>query len=220
MYNLVMKDLKLGIQPMFFVFPILLGMLMLIPSWIYFLVPMYFFWISVPNMFGNFKTQNDLMFTSMMPVTKKDIVKARVSVIVILEILHIGFAVIFGLVHDLVYSNLNITYYFFAPSMGFWGLCMAMLAIFNIILIPMYYKTAYKFSGALFSATSAAMIFAGIVQWLGIQIKSVSDIFNVTIADHIAIHASVLIAGIVIFAAFTLIAYRIAVKRFLKVELL
>lgn len=220
MYNLVMKDLKLGIQPIFLVFPILLGMLMLIPSWVYFLVPMYFFWITVPNMFGNFKTQNDLMFTSMMPVTKKDIVKARVSVIVILEILHIGFAVIFGLVHDLVYSHLNITYYFFAPSMGFWGLCMVMMAIFNIFLIPLYYKTAYKFSWALFSATGSAMLFAGIVQWLGIQIKSISDIFNVTIADHIALHASILAAGIVIFAAFTLIAYRIAARRFLKVELL
>lgn len=220
MYNLVMKDIKLGIPPMFLVFPMLLGMLMLIPSWIYFLVPMYFFWITVPNMFANFKAQNDLMFTSMMPVTKKDIVKARVSVIVILEILHIGFAAIFGVIHDLVYSNMNIGYLFFAPSMGFWGLCMVMLAIFNIILIPMYYKTAYKFSGALIPATSAAMIFAGIVQWLGIQMKSVSDIFNVTISEHIGLHASILVAGIIIFAAFTLIAYRIAVRRFLKVELL
>lgn len=220
MYNLVMKDLKLGIQPMFLVFPVLLGLLMLIPSWIYFLIPMYFFWITVPNMFGNFKAQNDLMFTSMMPVTKKDMVKARVAVIVILEILHIGFAAIFGVVHDLVYSHLNIGYVFFAPSMGFWGLCMVMMALFNIFLIPMYYKTAYKFSAALLSATAAAMVFAGIVQWLGIQIKSMSDIFNVTISEHIGLHASILAAGIVVFAAFTLMAYRIAAQRFLQVELL
>ncbi|MBB6731497.1 ABC-2 transporter permease [Cohnella zeiphila] len=220
MYNLVIKDLKLGINRMFFVFPALLGLLMLIPSWIYFLVPMYFYWITVPNMFNNFKTQNDMMFTSMMPVTKKDMVKARVAVIVILEILHIGFAAIFGVIHDLVYANLNIGYQFFAPSMGFWGLCLVMMAIFNIILIPMYYKTAYKFSVPLILATAAAMIYAGIVQWVGIENKSMSDIFNVTIAEHIGLHASILAAGIVLFAAFTLTAYRIAVQRFLKVELL
>ncbi|MFD0716951.1 ABC-2 transporter permease [Paenibacillus sp. GCM10027626] len=218
MYNLVIKDLKLGIQPIMFVLPFLMGLLMLIPSWIYFIVLLYFCWITVPNMFGNYKTHNDLMFTTMMPVTKKDMVKARVSVIVILEILHVGAAMIFGLIHDLVYSNLNITYLFFAPTMGFWGLSMVMLAIFNIVFIPMYYKTAYKYGGALASAIIAAMLFAGIVQWLGIQIPSMFDIFNVTVADHIGFHASILAAGIVIFAAFTLIAYRIAEKRFLKVE--
>ena len=220
MYNLVKKDLILGINRMFFIYPALLGLLMLIPSWVYFLVPMYFFWISVPNMFNNFKTQNDMLFTSMMPVTKKDMVKARVAVIAILELLHVGFAAIFGVIHDLVYANMNIGYQFFAPSMGFWGLCLVMMAIFNIVLIPLYYKTAYKFSVPLILATASAMIFAGVAQWLGIQIKSVSDIFNVTISEHIGLHASILAAGIVIFAAFALIAYRIAVRRFLQVELL
>jgi hypothetical protein len=220
MYNLVKKDLILGINRMFFIFPALLGLLMLIPSWVYFLVPMYFFWISVPNMFNNFKTQNDMLFTSMMPVTKRDMVKARIAVIAILELLHVGFAAIFGVVHDFVYANMNIGYQFFAPSMGFWGLCLVMMAIFNIVLIPLYYKTAYKFSVPLILATASAMIFAGVVQWLGIRIKSVSDIFNVTIAEHIGLHASILAAGIVIFAAFALIAYRIAVRRFLQVELL
>ncbi|WP_274653690.1 ABC-2 transporter permease [Paenibacillus humicola] len=220
MYNLVMKDLKLGIQPIMFVFPFLIAMLMLIPSWVYFIVPMYFCWISLPNMFGNFRMHNDLTFTSMLPVTKKDMVKARIAVIVILEILHVGFAMIFGVIHNLLYSNMHITYLFFAPTMGFWGLCMVMLAIFNIVFIPLYYKTAYKYGGALAAAIIAAMLFTGIVQWLGIDIPSVSNIFNVTAAKHIAFHASILIAGIVIFAAFNLIAYRIAAKRFLKVEIL
>ncbi|QHW29605.1 hypothetical protein GZH47_01320 [Paenibacillus rhizovicinus] len=222
MYNLVMKDLKLGIQPIFFFMPVMLGMLMLIPSWIYFIVPMYFFWISVPGIFGNFKAQHDLMFTTMMPVTKQDMVKARILVIVILELLHIGFAVIFGLIHDLLYAyiNLDIMYYFFAPTMGFWGLCMVIMAIFNIFFITIYYKTAYKFGGALATGVIAAMLFAGIAQWLGIQLTSVSDVFNAHIADHIGLHASILVAGIAIYAAFTFVAYRIAAKRFLEVELL
>ncbi|MBO7743407.1 ABC-2 transporter permease [Paenibacillus sp. MWE-103] len=220
MYNLVIKDLKIGIQPIFFVMPFLLGMLMLIPSWIYFIVPMYFFWISVPGIFGNFRAQNDLLFTTMMPVTKPDMVKARVFVIIILEMLHVGFAVIFGLIHDLVYSSMNITYYFFAPTMGFWGLCMVIMAIFNLVFLPMYYKTAYKYGGALGMAVAAAMIFAGIAQWLGIQIPTLFDVFNVSVADHLAVHALILIAGIAIFAIFTLIAYRVAAKRFLNVELL
>jgi len=98
MYNLVVKDLKLGVNPMFFVLPFLTGALMLVPAWLYFLVPLYFCWLTIPYMFAGFRTQNDLIFTSMMPVTKKDMVKARVSVIVILELLHMVIAMIYGMI--------------------------------------------------------------------------------------------------------------------------
>ncbi|BBH23001.1 membrane protein [Paenibacillus baekrokdamisoli] len=218
MYNLVMKDLKLGVNPMFFVLPLLMGALMLIPGWLYFLVPLYFCWITIPNMFAGFRTQNDLMFTTMMPVTKKDIVKARITVIVILELLHLVIAMIYGMITIRLYPHL--TYYFFAPHMGFWGLCFVMLAIFNIIFIPMYYKTAYKYGGAATASITAAMLFGGVAQWIGIQNSFISDTFNGTGVDNMALQISILIAGIVIFIAFTMIAYRIAVKRFLKVEIL
>ncbi|WP_442603285.1 ABC-2 transporter permease [Paenibacillus sp. KN14-4R] len=218
MYNLLIKDLKLGVNPLFFVFPFLMGALMLIPGWLYMIVVMYFFWVSAPNLFAQFRGANDLLFTSMMPVTKKDIVKARVSVFVILELMHIVIAMIYGLFTIHLYPN--VTYHFFAPYMGFWGLCFVMFAIYNIILIPMFYKTAYKYGAAQLVSIAAAMLFAGVAQWVGIENSYVSDIFNGSGADNTTLQISILIAGIVIFAAFTMIAYRIGVKRFLKVEIL
>ena len=216
MYNLVMKDLRLGINSFFFVLPVLTGALMLVPGWIYFLVPLYFCWLTVPNMFGGFKAQNDLLFTAMMPVTKKDMVRARIVVIVLLELLHLALAMIFGAITLRLYPQL--TYNFFAPHMGFWGLCLAMFAIFNLILIPMYYKTAYTYGKATAASITAAMLFAGIAQWLGIQNSSVADVFIGTGVDNTALQISILAAGIVIFLGFTLMAYRIAVLRFQKVE--
>ncbi|WP_152395887.1 ABC-2 transporter permease [Paenibacillus guangzhouensis] len=218
MYNLVMKDLKLGINPWFLVFPFVINALMLVPGWIYFIVPLYFCWITIPNMFGGFRTQNDLMFTTMMPVSKKDIVKARVTVIVIMELLYLVIAMIYGMITLRLYPHL--TYYFYAPHMGFWGLCFVMIAIFNIVFISMYYKTAYKYGGATATSITAAMLFAGVAQWVGIQSPQVYDIFNGSGADSTVLQLSILIAGIVVFIAFTMIAYRIAVKRFLKVEIL
>ncbi|BFH60549.1 ABC-2 transporter permease [Paenibacillus azoreducens] len=217
MFNLLIKDLKLGVNPLFFVFPILMGALMLIPGWLYFIVVMYFFWVTAPNLFAQFRSSNDLLFTAMMPVTKKDMVKARVSVFVILELMHIVFAMIYGLFTIHLYPNL--TYHFFAPHMGFWGLNFAMFAIYNIILIPMYYKTAYKYGTAQLVSIVAAMIFAGVAQWLGIQSSYLFDIFNGSGADNMALQTSILVAGIIIFIAFTMIAYRIGVKRFLQVEI-
>jgi len=63
----------------------------------------------------------------MMPVTKKDIVKARVTVIVILELLHIVIAMIFSIFTFRLYPEMY--YYFFAPHLGFWGLCLFMFAL-------------------------------------------------------------------------------------------
>ncbi|WP_419872441.1 ABC-2 transporter permease [Candidatus Pristimantibacillus sp. PTI5] len=217
MYNLLMKELKLGVSPFFYFMPFLTGALMLIPSWLYFLVILYFCFITIPNMFAGYKTQNDLIFTSMLPVTKKDIVKAKVSVIVILELMHIVVAMLYGLISTRLYPNL--TYYFYEPSLGFWGLCFVMVAIFNIIFISMYYKTAFKYGAATIASITAAMLFAGGAEWLGIQNSFVSDVFKGTGADHLATQFSILIIGIVIFAIFTIIAYHIAIKRFEKVEI-
>lgn len=217
MYNLVVKDLKLGVNPMFFVLPLLLGTLMLIPGWIYFIVIMYFFWISMPSIFAQFRAQNDLLFTAMMPVTKTDMVKARVSVIVILELLHIGFAMIFGWFTIRLYPNVDNI--FITPHLGFWGLCLVMLAIYNLFLFPMYYKTAYKYGLAQIAATTVAIVFAGVAQWLAIQSSYLSDIFYGPGADNTALQTSILVAGAVIFIAFTWMAYRMALKRFLRVEI-
>lgn len=217
MYNLVMKDVRLAVPPFFFLFPFLFGALMLIPGWIYFIVPLYFCWITIPNVFNQFKAQNDLMFTSVMPVSKRDMVKARVTVIVGLELLHIVIAAVFGSISMVLYPDT--TYLFFPPNMGFWGLNLVMLAIFNLIFIPMFYKTAYKFGWALLAAVVAAMLFAGLAQWLGIQNPVLNEIFYGTGAQQVTLQTFILIAGIVIFAALSMIANRLAVKRFLRVEI-
>lgn len=151
-----------------------------------------------------------------MPVSKRDMVKARVTLVVGLELLHIMIAAIFGAISMNLYPD--VTYYFFPPNMGFWGLNLVMLAIFNLIFIPMFYKTAYKFGWALLAAVMAAMLFAGIAQMLGIQSLVVNDVFYGTDAQQVTLQAFILITGIVIFAALSVIAHRLGVKRFLQVE--
>jgi ABC-2 type transport system permease protein len=217
MYNLLMKEFKLGGNIFFYALPFLTGALMLIPGWLYFLVILYFTFITIPNLLGGYKSQNDLIFTNILPVRKKDMVKAKLLFIVILELLHIVTAVIYGIISTHLYPNL--TYYFFAPTLGFWGLCFVMLAIFNIILIPMYYKTAYKYGTATLASITAALLFAGGAEWLGIQNPLVYDLFKGAGAESLTVQLSILLAGIAIFAIFTIIAYYMANKRFEKVEI-
>jgi hypothetical protein len=217
MYNLLIKELKLGVSPFSYLLPFITGALMLIPAWLYFVVLLYFCCLTIPNLFAGYKTQNDLIFSIMMPVTKKDIVKARVAIIVILELLHIATAVIYGIISTRLYPNL--IYLFFGPTIGFWGLCFVMLAVFNIIFISMYYKTAYKYGAATIASITGAVLFAGGAEWLGVKNSFIFDLFKGTGADNLAIQVTILIAGIAIFAIFTIIAYFIAIKQFEKVDI-
>ena len=217
MSNLLMKELRLGVNPFFYVLPFLTGALMLIPGWIYFLVLLYFCFITVPNMFAGYKSNNDLLLSCILPVTKRDIVKAKISYLVLLELLHIVVAMIFGAISVRLYPNL--TYFFFAPTLGFWGLNFIMMAIFNILFISLFYKTAYKYGVAAVVSITAAILFAGGAEWLSIQNSFVNELFKGTGADRVGIQLSILFIGIAIFALFTYIAYRIANKRFEKVEL-
>ncbi|MNR56515.1 hypothetical protein D3C85_1771040 [compost metagenome] len=82
----------------------------------------------------------------------------------------------------------------------------------------MYYKTAYKYGAASIASITAAIIFAGAMEWLGIDNSFVFDLFKGTGAESLAIQLSILLMGVGIFAIFTIIAYHIAIKRFEKVE--
>jgi len=190
---------------------------MLVPGWLYFVVFLYFCSITIPNMFAGYKTQNDLIFSIMMSVTKNDIVKAKIAVIVVLGLLHLATAVLYGLLHTQLYPNF--IYFFYGPTMGFWGLCFVMLAVFNLIFIPLYYKTAYKYGVPTIAAITGAVLFAGGAEWLGIQNASVFDLFKGAGRDNTAIHLSILISGMVIFTVSTIMAYHIANKQFKKVEI-
>ncbi|MDY0278706.1 MAG: ABC-2 transporter permease, partial [Acholeplasma sp.] len=107
MKNLLFKELTLTIGKFFYLLPLLLGLLFFIPNWIFTLVPMYFFWISIPNIFSSYSAQLDYPFLSLLPVTKANIVVAKTVSIYIIQGIHIIFALIFGIIHNLIYGQYN-----------------------------------------------------------------------------------------------------------------
>lgn len=216
MYNLLMKELKLSVSPLFYILPFLAGALMLIPGWLYFIVPMYFLWITIPNVYGAYNSQNDVVFSVLMPVTKKDIVKSKFAVIVLLELFHLVVAFIFGMISTHLYPNMY--YIFFSPTLGFWGLCFVMMALFNIIFFPMYFKTAQKYGLPLIYGVVATLIFAAGAEWLGIVNSTIYNIFKGAGTDNLLLQSGLLLGGISIFALLSYFAYNMSTERFEKVN--
>ena len=212
MKNLLYKEFSLVINPLFYLIP-LFGALLLIPEWAYFIALMYFFFMSVPNIFSIAKAHNDIGFSAMLPVRRSDIVKSRITSMIILEVLQILVAAVFAVINLMIYPGEN---FLLDTNAAFIGCVFIMYGIYNIIYFPMFYKTAYKISGPIIAALAATLLFAAAVELLILFVPALK-IFDGR--EHIGAQLAVLAGGIILYILLSVAAFRISAKRFLKVDL-
>ena len=193
---------------------VLFGALLMIPGWLYFIALMYTMFITMPNIFTLAKAQNDLGFSLMLPVKKRDIVKARVVSALMMQLLPIFAAMIFAVINIAVYKGSST---FMNPNVAFFGLVFVMYAIFNIIFFPWFYKTAYKVGAPAIWANVAAILFAAVVEFANILIPSVHAYIGGI--NNMAEQLPVLAAGIMIYIVGAVAAYKISARRFEKVDI-
>lgn len=212
MRKLLYKEFHLTIHPMFYLVA-LFGLLLLIPEWPYFIALMYFFFIAVPNLFTYSKSQGDIAFSMSLPVRRSDIVKSRVMSIVLLELLQIITAAIFAVVNKLLYPAGN---FLLDANIAFIGFVFMMYGLFNIVVFPMFYKTAYKIAGPSITAITVTILFAVVVE-AAVQIFPFAKALDGW--GNIGAQVIVLILGIVLFILLSLLSSRISVKRFERVNI-
>lgn len=215
MKNLLIKEFRLSIHPAMFFF-LAFGLLLLIPSWPFFIAFGYLL-ISITNIFFLCRSNQDVFFSASLPVRKRDIVLARVCSLSVLELSQIVVAAPVALLRSVLYplgndAGMNTNFAFF-------GFVLVMYALFNVILLPGFYKTAYKVGIPLLLGTLAAVGFAGAVEALMATVPFLRENLNAVGAGGLLGQLIVLAAGIGVFALLTTIAYRLSAKRFEKVDL-
>lgn len=156
MKNLIYKELFLSVNKFFFILPIILAGLIMIPQWVYMVAFMYFFWISIPQIFSAYLAQRDYEFTTVLPVKKSYIAISKGLTVIIIELIHIILIAIAGIIHNQVYGSFNI---FIDISPAFFGYALMMFALFNVVFLPLYFRTAYYFGKPLILAAIVVTIF-------------------------------------------------------------
>ena len=215
MKNLLYKEFKLSVQPLNYLFLATAAML-LIPSYPYevafFYQTMGIFFIF---MLGN--TNNDLFFTALLPVRKRDTVRARFITVIILELLQMVASIPFALLK----SRLNI-----APNMAgveanlaLFGVAFVMYGVFNLIFLPMFYKTGYK-AGMPFLVSGLVMGLVVVVTEVAINLVPGWKIALDSIEPaYLPQRLLALAGGLMIFVVLTLLAYKLSVRRFERLDL-
>ena len=212
MNNLLYKEFNLSITKFFIIMPFLLSALIMIPNWIFTIAFMYFFWISVPNIFINYNTQNDYLFMSTLPVDKKSIVKAKIQLVVSLEMLHIISAGVFTIIHNQLYGTYN---FFLDLNLAFYGLISIMFGLFNITFLPLYFKTTYRIAKPLIVSLIVTGVYAILIETLNFVVKPYNEIME---QSNMSVQLSIFIFGIVVFLILTHISKLRSTNNFMGVN--
>ncbi|NMD38368.1 MAG: ABC-2 transporter permease [Christensenellaceae bacterium] len=213
MFKLIYKEFSLAAHPTLIIF-MFLGLMIIIPSYPYTVVLL--FGCLGPFMsFLYARETNDIFYTVLLPVKKDDVVKGKLLMTIIAQIGQLLISAPIA-VYKIV-TNFDLNSIGIEANVAYYGLSLISFAIFNLIFFTNFYKTAYKAGQAFLLAIIPSTV-------VNVAIEAVSHIpatqwLDGISREHLIKQLPVLIVGIIIYAAFMALTYKISVNRFRRVDL-
>lgn len=213
--NLLRKEFKLSVHPTSWMF-LLLAAMLFIPNYPY-VVAFFYQTLAIFFMFLGGNTTNDIFFTTLLPVRKRDTVKARVLTVVILQLLQIIASIPFAILRSTLNPEGNLVG--LDANIALFGLAFIMFGVFNLVFLTQFYKSAYK-TGTPFLLACMVMTVVVLVCEIAIQINAGwRQVLDSTNPAYFPQQTAFLLFGMVVFALLTAAAYMKSAKTFEKLDL-
>ena len=216
MVNILKKEMTLSASPITYFF-ILFGFIFLLPGYPILCGP-FFVTLGIFKSFQNAREANDFVFSALLPIAKRDVVKGKYIFSCLIELNSLLIMAISALIRMSVLKN-NAVYRANAlMNANLYGLGAALVifGLFNRIFIGSFFKTAYKF-GSFVVYIVAAFLALGIFEALH-YIPGLEAV-NAFGFDHLGLQLALLAAGAIIYLVLTWISYRSACVRFDQIDL-
>lgn len=179
----------------------------------------FFVTLGIFQSFQNARETNDIIFSALLPIAKRDVVKGKFLFVCFIELcalLIMLFAVVLRMTvlsNAVVYrTNALMNANFFALSVAF-----IIFGIFNLVFVGGFFKTAYRFARPF--VTYIVLCFLTIAAGESLHHFPGLEAVNAFGFDHIALQALLLAAGILVYVLLTLWAYKLSCRRFEKIDL-
>lgn len=213
MRNLLWKELRLAAHPTLFVF-LFMGALLLIPAYPYCVV--FFFGCLGPTLtFVYGRETHDVFYTATLPIPKRDVVKGKCLLIVTAQLgtllISLPFAVLrmwTPSVPNPVGLEANVAYY---------GFGLLTFALFDLVFLTHFYKTAYQAGRAMLCAGLPAAAVMLVMESLA-HIPATQWMDGMD-APELLRQVPILLLGAAAYAGALPLACRIASARFARVDL-
>lgn len=214
MVNLLVKELRLAAHPNLYIFT-LLGVLVIVPNYPYGMV--FLFGCLAPfitYMYG--RETNDIFYTALLPVRKRDTVKAKILLLVLAQMTQLAISLPFALlrVHVLPPEG-NVAG--IEANVAYYGFGLMIYTVFNVLFVTEFFKTAWKAGKAFLVAIVPATVMTAAMETV-VHFPGFAWLDSVAPADLVK-QLPILAAGIVVYAAGIRFAFAVAARRFERVDL-
>ncbi len=214
--RLLFKELRLAASPLSYIF-IAGACMCMIPNYPG-LVGAFFVCLGIFYSFQNAREANDVLYTVLLPISKRSAVRAKYMFAVSIECAaFVIFAVLTAVRMKLSGTAVYASPVLMKPNPAFLGFVLIVFAIFNSVFIGGFFKTAYKFAKPFVTFCISTFAFI-IVTEIAHHIPPLSFLNSAERSDRPAQWA-VFAACALICAAVTFVSMRRSEARFEKIDL-
>ncbi len=211
--KLLYKELALAAHPTSIVFACL-GCLVVVPAYPYTVI--FMFGCLAPYLtFQYARETNDLWYTALLPVTKKESVRGKCLLIVSIQLFQLLIAVPSVFLRKILEVGNNPVG--IDATIAWFGFGLMIYGIFDLIFFPAYYRNGYK-AGRAFIIAAIPMLLMMVIVESAVRIPQLAWLDSYALPDLMR-QIPVLLIAILCYGGFVSLAYKISVKRFKHVDL-
>jgi len=217
MRDIMRKEIRLSASPLAFLF-IAFGLMFFLPGYPI-LCGAFFVTLGLFQSFQTAREANDIVFSALLPIAKKDVVKGKFLFVCFIELCALALMVVAVLVRMTALAE-AVPYRANAlmnANLYALGAALVIFALFNLIFTAGFFKTAYKIGKPFIAYIVAA--FLAIVVFEALHHVPGLEGLNAFGTDRMGLQLVALVAGIAVYAAVTALAYSLACARFEKIDL-
>jgi len=217
MHNLINKEFKLSAHILSYIF-ISFGLMTFLPGYPI-LVGAFFSSLGIFQSFQSYRESNDINYSILLPVTKKDIVKAKYIFVMVIQGLTFLLMCIITFIRmiflkdvDLYVNNALIT-----ANFVFLGYALVVFGLFNFVFVKGFFKTGYYFGKPFILFCILAFLIIGIAETLR-YIPHLENL-NTFGFEHMDLQLSCFGMGLLIYVSFTYFGIKKSINTFEKIDL-
>lgn len=217
MRNIMLKEMKLCASPLSYFF-IFFGLMFFLPGYPV-LCGAFFTTLGIYQGFLYAREANDIEFSALLPVSKKDIVKGKYLFVCFIEACSLALILAVVLIRMTLLSDSAVYRANALMNANFFSAGCALFAfgLFNVIFLGGFFRTTYNMGKPFIIYIIA--VFLVITLFEALHHIPGLEALNAFGFEHIGLQLVLLIAGFTAFAVMTLLSFRSACARFERIDL-
>lgn len=216
MIKLLKKEIRLTAQPLSFIF-VMFSLMAFIPGYPI-LCGAFFLCLGIFFSFQNAREQNDILFTALLPVKKSDTVISKYIFTAMLQCVYLLLSAVFTVVRMTVLAQANPYTHnaMMNSNLAYLGFIFICFALFNLLFVNGFFKTAYKLGKPFIIFAVTEFIFIGLAETLhhieGLEFLNTSN-------EKLGVQALILLFGGIVYVLLTAVAIKCSKRSFEKIDL-